>query len=450
MVDYYELLGISKTANDTEIKKAYRKLALKHHPDRNPDNKEEAETKFKEIGKAYQVLSDASKRKQYDTFGEDGLEGMGGMGEGFSPFDLFNNMGGMGGMSGMGGLGNLFGNMSGHNQQQQQRRQKAPPKQKILNVELHNLYTGKNISFLLQKKEKCTSCKGIGAKNENDFIKCETCNGNGRIKEIKQMGPMIQQVIKACYSCGGKGKTISEANKCRECKGSKFVVKPKSVELYVPSGTGNGEKIVLKGYGDWIPECIEGGDLHVVINEIKSSSGITREGENIIYHKKLNLVEALCGTTFIYKQLDARYIKIKTKDIIVPNQVMKVKGEGMKKRGEGDNYGDLIIKFNVVFPEKLSSERKKYLVKILPKVERQIWDINPKECPNAEEKKLEYMTNEDDDTKTNFKNQNSQYYRNLDEDIAEDMNEHMYNNMRHSGEPPDDNQGGNPMECATQ
>ena len=129
---------------------------------------------------------------------------------------------------------------------------------------------------------------------------------------------------------------------------------------------------------------------------------------------------------------------------------MKVKGEGMKKRGDGNNYGDLIIKFNVVFPEKLSNERKKYLVKILPKVERQIWDIHPNECPNAEEKKLEYMTNEDDDTKTNFKNQNSQYYRNLDEDIAEDMNEHMYNNMNNSGEHHEAPQGGNPMECATQ
>jgi len=285
--------------------------------------------------------------------------------------------------------------------------------------------------------------------NESDFIKCETCNGNGRIKEIKQMGPMIQQVIKECYSCKGNGKTISEANKCKSCKGHKFLNKSKSIELYVPPGTGNGEKIVLKGYGDWIPECIEEGDLYVVINEVKSQSGITREGENLIFHKTLYLVDALCGTTFIYKQLDKRYIKISTDDIIVPSQVMKIKGEGMKKRGGGDDYGDLIIKFNVVFPEKLSNERKKYLVKILPKAERQIWDIDPKECPNAEEKTLEYLTNQDDDTRTNFNNQNSQYYKNLDEDIAEDMNEHMYNNMN-TNDPQGEQQGGNPMECATQ
>ena len=163
MTDYYSILGVTKNASSNDIKKAYKKSALKHHPDRNPDNKQDAEAKFKEISKAYQVLSDETKRKQYDMFGEEGLEGSGGMGEGFSPFDIFNNMGGFGGVGG--GLGSFFSQM-GQQKSSQPRNKKAPPKQKILNLELSELYTGKNTSFILQKQVKCSDCNGEGTTNK--------------------------------------------------------------------------------------------------------------------------------------------------------------------------------------------------------------------------------------------------------------------------------------------
>ena len=231
MSDYYSILGISKEASSVDIKKAYKKAALKHHPDRNPDNKEAAEAKFKEISKAYQVLKEETKKKQYDMFGEEGLEGAGGMG-GFSPFDLFNNMGGFGGGGGGGGggLGNLFSQM-GQQQRQQPRNQKAPPKQKILNLELKELYTGKNTSFILQKQVKCHDCIGEGTTNKDAIIMCSICSGTGKINELRRMGPMIQQIVKECYKCNGKGKIIPDSAKCKTCNYKKYVIKPKSINI---------------------------------------------------------------------------------------------------------------------------------------------------------------------------------------------------------------------------
>lgn len=414
MVDYYEVLGIDKTASQNDIKKAYRKLALKHHPDRNPNNKEEAEAQFKKIGNAYQVLSDENKRKQYDLYGEEGLE-TGAAGSGFSPFDLFNNMGGMGG-------GHPFANLFGE-QRQQSRKQKPPTIQKILNVELNQLYTGYNSSFILQKKGKCEECNCKGCINPSCIIECNICSGTGKMKEIRKMGPMIQQIIKECYKCKGIGTYINEQDRCRSCHGAKFNSISKSIDFYIHPGMSSGEKIVLRGEGDWLPDYTECGDLCIVINEIKSKTGIVREGENLIYKKKLHLVEALCGIVFIYKQLDDRLLKISTKKlIIIPNQIMKIKGEGMRKKGEGVIYGDLLIKFNIIFPETLSTQRRQYLLKVLPSIERQIWDINPNDC-DAEEKYLEYY----------------------DETINNNTYEHQTNN-----DYQDDLQDGNPVNCATQ
>jgi DnaJ homolog subfamily A member 2 len=423
MTDYYSVLGVSKEASANDIKKAYKKAALKHHPDRNPNNKGEAEAKFKEIGKAYQVLSDESKRKQYDMFGEEGLEGSAGMSAGFSPFDLINNMGGFSG--GGGGLGDLFNQMGDF--KKQKLHKKAPSKQKIINLELNELYTGKNTSFILQKQVKCVECKGEGTNNKDAIIMCDICSGTGKINEIRRMGPMIQQIVKECYKCKGKGKIIPDSAKCKKCNYKKYVIKPTSINLYIAPGSNNGEQIILKGQGDWCPDYEQIGDLIVIINEVSSKNGIIREGENLVYHKKIYLVEALCGTTFIYKQLDNRILKISTDEVIIPNQTMKISGEGMKKSKDGNDYGDLIIKFYIIFPEKISNDRKKYLLKILPHIERQIWDIDPNEYPNAEKRELEYII---DNEYNNSDNHNSD-------------NHNSDNNY-------DNNENGNPINCPTQ
>ncbi len=410
MVDHYQILGVSKSASQDEIKKAYKKLALKYHPDRNK-NKEKSEEKFKEISASYQILGDESKRKQYDLYGDEGVE----VNPGFSPFDLFNGMGGMGGMGGP--FGNIF-NMSGENLQ---KKVKPNPVQKIINIELSDLYNGKNVSFILQKKGKCKDCNGLGAKDENLIQDCDICSGTGKMKEMRRMGPMVHQIIKTCYKCSGVGKYIKESDRCRTCHGQKFTTISKSIDFYVPPGSNNGEKFLLRGEGDWLPDCKEEGDLYIILNQLQSKNGIIREGENLVLHKKLHLVESLCGCNFIYRQFDRRHIKISTHgQIIIPNQVMKIKGEGMKIKDDTNRYGDLIIKFSVMFPEKLSNERKKYIIKVLPKIERQIWDLNPDDYPDAETKKLEFLEENYEDVKHSSNNRQHTRFNFQDIDNDED------------------------------
>lgn len=407
MPDYYNVLGVSKNATELEIKKAYRKSALKYHPDRNPNNKEEAEAKFKEISKAYQVLSDPNKKNTYDRFGEEGVNGMG-SGSEFSPFDLFKQFSGQMG-------GDIFSNMFNKGNKEKKQKVKSEPIQKVVDVELKDLYNGKKDSFLFQKKLKCHKCEGSGAKNKNSFRVCSLCNGSGKIVQLRQLGPMTTQSISTCYQCKGVGTTLDFKDYCLNCKGKKCIIEPCKIDYYVRPGMHNGDKIILRGQGNWEEDCVENGDLYIIINEVKSKQQFIREGENLMYTKKIDLVDALCGYEFVIKHLDNRMIKINTSNIVIVNeQHMKIKNEGMKKLRDGVDYGDLIIKFVVEFPEKISDERKKYLRKILPIPKKQIWDIDPNSIPNTELKKLEYLTNDDVKQNTHvshnkFKNKKKKY-----------------------------------------
>lgn len=395
---YYEILEITKTATQKEIKKAYRKLALIHHPDRNPNNKEKAEIQFKKISNAYQVLSDVDKKKQYDLYGENGLNGLDT--NNFSPFNMFN-------MSG--DSSNIFTNFF----QETGQKQKPPNIQKIINVELKKLYTGYNESFILQKKGKCNSCNGVGCKDNEYIVSCNICSGTGKIKDIINNGPIVYSVNKSCYKCNGNGNYINEKDKCHNCFGNKYVLMSKSINFYIQPGRYSGDKIILRGEGDWMPNYKETGDLCIIINEIKSKTNtIKREGEHLIYNKKIHLVHALCGTVFIIKHLDERLLRINTKNIIIkPGQINKISNEGMKiyKEEGGNSYGDLIIKFDIIFPDELDDKRKEYLAKIFPIIKPQIWDINPKKC-DAEDVMLEYYNiNDSYDTYNSYDNSDNEY-----------------------------------------
>ena len=374
---YYEILKINKTATQTEIKKAYHKLALIYHPDRNQNDKELYEIKFKKISCAYQILSDKDKKKQYDLYGEEGLNNM-------------NN--GLHDMSG--GLSNIFNNLFKEHKEHQYKNQKPPTMQKIINVELKQLYTGYNASFILQKKGKCDICDGIGC-NNNNIITCDICSGTGNIRGIRRIGPIIQPINKTCYKCKGNGTYIHEKDRCSKCFGNKYILVSKSIDFYIHPGRYNGETTTLRGEGNWTPNYKESGDLCIIINEVKSKNGITRQGENLIYIKKLDLVQALTGTIFIFKHLDDRLLNINTKNLIIkPNQIMKISNQGMKVYGKGSTYGDLIIKFNIIFPETLSQNRKKALINSFPVIQPQIWDIDPKKC-KSEDTILEYYDNQE-------------------------------------------------------
>lgn len=372
MTDYYKLLGVKKNASDNEIKKAYRQLALKFHPDRNPNNKEEAEKKFKEIGNAYTVLSDKNKRKQYDTFGEDGLKGMGeGMGADFNAFNIFQNVfgGGMGGMPGMPGFGgNFFGNMGAENKPDLS-TQKSPKKNITLNVPLQDLYNGKSVNLEFNRKIMCEKCDGLGVNEPTDIINCDTCDGKGRKITVKQMGPMIQQMMTDCKKCRGKGKMVKPNSECKECNGQKYVRDPKTIDYYIRPGTRAGHKDVLSGESDWVPEYGFPGDLVISINEINKKdnsnpNGLRRVGDNLVMEREISLKEALVGFKFRMVHFDSRVIEIQNNNIINFDTKLVVKGEGMPILNSSE-HGDLIIKFSIIFPTKLSEERKKYIDKIL-------------------------------------------------------------------------------------
>jgi len=418
---YYDILGVSKTSTKGEIKKAYHKMAIKYHPDRNPNNKKESEEKFKKVSNAYRILSDDDLRKRYDRFGEAGIKSDGGPPAGFNPFDLFSNI--FGGSGFRGGFGQGF---SPFNVSAQQIPRKSRSILKEINVSLKDLYTGKSEVLNLNKQVKCDLCKGRGCVNPNDKIDCNICHGKGKILQVAQLGPgMFQQILKPCYNCKSKGKIIRNGQHCSKCNGDGINRISKNLDFYIHPGTKDGEKIILHGEASEEPDLPEAGDLILKINQTGSQNGMNREGNNLVYRKEISLAEALCGLEFTIKHLDDRKILLKTDKIINPNTIMKVSNEGMPIKNQDLTYGDLIVRFIINFPFRLNSERKKYLKRILPKSKKQIWDINLEEGEEHEVREMELL-----DEDYQYDTQNI--------DLGEEF------------EDDDSKFTGNPMECTTQ
>lgn len=438
--DLYEILETNKTASEDEIKKAYKKAALKHHPDRNPNNPE-ATAKFQEVGKAFATLGDPEKRKRYDQFGvidgeNDGQgSGMGGM----NPFDIFQNMfnGGGGAGGGMPFGGGMFGGMGGNGGQQ--RNSKSPDKKITLNISLIDVYKGRTVPIDFTKIICCDSCDGCGALTKDCIKTCKTCNGQGRIVRMLQMGPMIQQTVQPCGNCSGKGKSVEAGKECIKCKGAKGINIKRHVDCYVRPGTQTGTSITFKNESDWIADCNDVGDFVVFINAKNDEGVFKREGNNLIMKKTITLLEALTKTEFYFKHLDDRVIKISHDEVIKPNQKMIVKGEGMQ--GQMDN-GDLIIIFDLVFPNTLEKDRSKYLVKILPLPKKQIWDLHYENMPKDEITELGMQIMNDDE------NLGGENYKKRNEMNINDIfnNEDDDNDGNGNGGP----RMGRPVECATQ
>ena len=363
-IDYYRDLGLDSTASDTDIKKAYRNLAKKFHPYKNPNNKEEAETKFKKISKAYSILSDPQKRKRYDKFGPGAFDD--GDGPGFDPFDIFNNVVNGGGMpfNFMGGF-NPFG---GRRQHQDKSEMKSPVKTIPLKMSMGDLYLGKTININYTRRNKCSQCQGLGVKDKSCFITCDVCDGKGMMTEIKRMGPITQHITKPCNKCDSKGEMAKSNSECSKCKGSKIEKDAINLEIYIPAGAQNGHKIKFNGKSDWEPGFGEPGDLVFIIIEQKHEF-FTREGCNLIMHRFISLKDALIGFKFRIFHLDGRILELESKNIIRVDQIMKIGGEGMPKGPDEPEKGDLIIKFDIIFPSHLDEKRKRYLDQILSNLE---------------------------------------------------------------------------------
>ncbi|KAL0241751.1 hypothetical protein GEMRC1_006986 [Eukaryota sp. GEM-RC1] len=349
--DYYELLGVERSATEKEIGKAYRKLALKYHPDRNQGNPEASE-KFKEISNAYDVLSNAEKRQIYDQYGEEGLSG-GGMGGG-NPFDIFESMfGGMGGMGGMGGRG---------------RRQRSTAEDIVheMSVSLEDLYNSKTKRIRVTRARKCDTCTGTGSKSGSGRKTCTQCGGQGRVMKTIQSGFMIQQTIVPCDNCNGKGEQVKDP--CGTCRGSGTTKEQKTLEVFIGKGMKSGSKVPFRGEGNEAPG-LSPGDVIVVLRE-KEHPLFKREGPNLVLNKKIPLIDALTGVGFIITHLDGRKILISSQpnEIISPGTVKTVIGEGMPFKDSPFSKGNLYIKFDVEFPKSHSFRESdmKVLEKILP------------------------------------------------------------------------------------
>lgn len=352
---YYEVLGVLKSATPDELKKAYRKAAIKNHPDKGGDPE-----KFKELAQAYEVLSDPEKREIYDQYGEDALkEGMGGGGASHNPFDIFESF--FGG-SPFGGSG--FGGGSSRGRRQKQGEDVVHP----LKVSLEEMYTGVSKKLSLSRNILCPKCKGKGSKS-GASSRCSGCQGSGMRVSIRQLGPgMIQQMQHVCSDCRGSGETISDKDKCGQCKGSKVVQDKKVLDVNVEKGMQHSQKIVFQGEADEAPDTITGDIVFVL--QLKEHPKFKRKGDDLYIEHTLTLAEALCGFEFMLKQLDGRQLLLKSSpgEIIKPGQYKAVNDEGMPVYQRPFMRGRLYVHFNVDFPDSgsLSTEQRKTIETVLP------------------------------------------------------------------------------------
>jgi molecular chaperone DnaJ len=365
MPDYYDVLGISKTATDEEIKKAYRKSALKYHPDRNSGDKT-AEKKFKEISEAYEVLSDGKKRQIYDQYGPDALRGgmgggAGGPGtEGFSSMEeaLRTFMGAFGGGGGGGEsiFDSLFGFESGGSEQgTAQGIAQGASKKMSLTISFEEALKGVEKEAVLNNFAACATCHGSGAASASAVKKCSRCHGSGMVHQSRGFFSMSS----TCPTCQGQGKTISDP--CKECHGQGRTKSKQQITIKVPPGVDNGMRIRLGGQGDAGSFGGPPGDLYVYVN-VDPHPVFQRDGDDVIIELPLSFTEATLGTHKEIPSPRGGALKIDIAEGTQPGKVLRVRGKGAPNvHGQGE--GDLLVKIDIETPVRLSAEQKELLKK---------------------------------------------------------------------------------------
>ena len=354
--DYYEVLGVAKGASADEIKKAYRKLAVQYHPDKNPGDKE-AEEKFKEAAEAYAVLSDADKRAKYDQFGHAGVDGAGpDFSGGFGDLnDILNDLFG-GGFSGFGGFGGGFGGFGGGRgqRQQQQRVYRGRDIRVRVKITLEEIAKGVEKEISIEKSVPCPDCGGRGARNSSDIKTCPACNGTGQVQRV--VNSIFGQTVtySTCQQCGGEGKIIS--NPCRTCGGSGLVRKRETIKVKIPAGVEAGMQLTIQGEGHAAKNNGINGDLLVVIEE-QEHPNLKREGNNLYYTKVISIPEAILGAEVEIPCLDGTY-KVKVEPGTQSGTVVRLRGKGLPTVNGYGGTGDLYVKFAVWVPKRLNKDEK--------------------------------------------------------------------------------------------
>ena len=359
--DYYEVLGLTKGASVDEIKSAYRKLALKWHPDKwvtgTDAEKKTAEEKFKEASEAYSVLSDPDKKAKYDQFGHAGVDGQTG-GFDFSGFnlnDLLNNIFG-GGFSGFGGFGGGFGGG-----QPRERVYRGRDIRTRVRLTLDEIARGCEKEVTIERNEACPECGGKGAKNASDIQTCPDCHGTGQVQRVSNgfFGQTIS--YSPCPRCGGEGKIVKNA--CRNCGGTGLVRRKATVKVTIPPGVEEGMQLSVRGAGHAAKNNGVSGDLLVVIEEIPHPQ-LKRDGKNLFYTHILSVADAMLGTEIAVPCLDGPY-KVKVEPGTQSGSVIRLRGRGLSAvKGYGSGTGDLYVKFIVWIPRKLSRSEKDMLESI--------------------------------------------------------------------------------------
>ena len=356
--DYYEVLGVDKKATADEIKKAYRKLAIKYHPDKNPGDKE-AEEKFKEAAEAYSVLSDETKRQQYAQFGHDGPRmggagGFGGFGGGMSMEDFFSQFGSIFG-GGFGGFGGGFGGGGGH----RAARSRGSDLRINVKITMAEAAHGVTKKFKVNRYVACSECSGTGAKSGNAYKTCDRCHGTGVVTRVQQtfLGQMQTQTV--CPDCQGEGKIITD--KCPHCAGEGVVRKEEVIEVNIPAGVQEGMVMTISGKGNAARRGGISGDLLVYIQEEKDST-LVRDENDVIYNLVLDFPTAVLGGKVEVPTIDGR-ARITIEPGTQSGKILRLKGKGFPSV-HGGGCGDELINVMVYTPEHLSADEKAIIEKL--------------------------------------------------------------------------------------
>jgi molecular chaperone DnaJ len=351
--NYYETLGVDKNASKDELKKAFHKLAHKHHPDKNKGD----DKKFKEINEAYQVLSDDKKRSSYDQFGSaDGPQGFGGQGYGGGQggFGGFDFSGGQG--FDMGDLGDIFGDIFGGGGRRQATR-KGRDMEVLIDLSFEDSIFGVKRKIKLNRQSVCNTCKGSGGKPGTKMDTCKVCSGQGQVREVKRSILGNFSSVKTCENCYGSGKIPS--SKCSDCNGNGIRKQEEEIEINIPAGINAGEMIRMQGLG----EALRGGntgDLYIKMN-IKKHNLFKRDGLNLMMDLEIKLTDALLGMNYKLKTLEGDTLDVKIPEGINHNEMLRVRGRGVpSNRGRGD----IIIKIQVKMPTRLGRNSKELIEKL--------------------------------------------------------------------------------------
>ena len=353
--DYYEVLGVSKSADATEIKKAYRKLALKYHPDKNPGDKE-AEEKFKEAAEAYDVLSNEEKRHRYDQFGHAGVggAGQGGFGGGMSMDDIFSQFGDIfgsfGGFSGFGGVGGGRGS---------RRVNRGTNLRVKVKMSLQEIATGIEKKIKVKKYVACQHCNGTGARDGKSYSTCSTCKGSGQVTRVQNTILGAMQTTSTCPTCEGEGKIINE--KCTFCNGEGVLMSEEVISINIPAGVAEGMQLSLSGKGNAARRGGVNGDLIVLIEE-EEHPELVRDGNDLLYNVFIGYPEAVLGETVEIPTIEGK-VKVKIEAGTQPGRILRLRGKGLPDVN-GYGKGDLLAKVNVWIPKNLSKDEKKLVEKM--------------------------------------------------------------------------------------